>query len=43
MQLRGLRPKVAINTNEAEEAINKNQQTQTELFYEVAELIDESE
>ena len=43
MQLRCLHPKVTPNTNEAEEAVNKNQQTQTELFYEVAELIDETE
>ena len=43
MQLRCLHLKVTTNTNEAEEAVNKNQQTQTELFYEVAELIDESE
>ena len=42
-QLRCLHPKVTTNTNEAEEPANKNQQTQQELFYEVAEMIDESE
>ena len=42
-QLRCLHPKVTTNTNEAEEPANNNQQTQQELFYEVAELIDESE
>ena len=42
-QLRCLHRKVTTNTNEAEEPANKNQQTQQELFYEVAELIDESE
>ena len=42
-QLQCLHPKFTTNTNETEEPMNKNQQSQQELFYEVAELIDESE
>ena len=42
-QLRCLHPKFTTNANETEEPANKKQQSQQWPFYEVAELIDESE